>query len=479
MGTYLQRANSSPSSQKKFTVSTWVKVCREGGDKYMWSIRTDDSNWIGCRFAVNGCIILQVYTSGSTTGQLQTNAFFRDFSAWYHVVVAVDTTQSTAGDRLKLYVNGSQETSFSTTTNPSLNADIPIASNFQVATSPYSSQYNSNSLDGYLAQFIYADNQAYSPSTFGSTNANGIWIPNSQPSVTYGTNGFKLDFAGTGTAANASGFGADSSGNNNHFASSNLGTNPSTTDTTQNNFATMNPIDTGANLTNCTFSEGNTKIVKSGTTSSNGDQPTSSQGFANGKWYWEVKVLSNADNTFIGIFNDVLGGLKPYHDNYAYGIYGASVADGSVNGTQMYLSQESSQKGYGKSQTGGTGFSDNDILQFAFDTSTYRLYLGLNGQWTNNNSSGSGSPTGGSAFNQSTPTGYFEVPTTAAKAGTWRTVIVPAGSSENYSAEFNFGNPPFTISSGNADANGYGNFEYAVPSGYYALCTKNLALYGG
>ena len=142
------------------------------------------------------------------------------------------------------------------------------------------------------------------------------------------------------------------------------------------------------------------------------------------------------------------------------------------------MSQESSQKGYGLSQSGGTAFSDNDILQFAFDTNTYRLYIGKNGQWTNNNSSGSAAPTGGSAFNQSTPTGYFEVPTTAAKAGVWRTAIVAAGSSENYSAEFNFGNPGFSISSGNSDANGHGNFEYAVPSGYFALNTKNLAEHG-
>jgi len=480
MGTYLQRANSSPSSQKKFTVSTWVKVCREGGDKYMWSMRTDDSNWIGCRFAVNGCIILQVYTSGSTTGQLQTNAFFRDLSAWYHVVVAVDTTQSTASNRLKLYVNGSQETSFSTTTNPSLNADIPITSNFQVATSPYSSQYSSNSLDGYLAQFIYADNQAYSPSTFGSTNTNGIWIPNSSPSVTYGNNGFKLDFAGTGTAANASGFGADSSGNGNHLASSNLGTNPSTTDTCENTFCTWNPLDVGANLTQVTFSEGNTKAVKSGTTSSNGDQISSSMAFANGKWYMEFKNLNNFDNTFIGIYNDVLqtDSPKPYQDNYAYGFYGASVADGSVNSTQMYLSQEGSQKGYGLSQSGGTAFATNDIMQVAFDADNYRLYIGKNGQWTNLNSSGSTSISGAS-FNQSTPTGYFEIPTAAAKAGFFKIFFTPAGSSSNYSVQANFGNPAFTIASGNADANGYGNFEYAVPSGYYALCTKNLALYGG
>jgi hypothetical protein len=442
MGTYLQRANSSPSSQKKFTVSTWVKVCREGGDKYMWSIRTDDSNWIGCRFAVNGCIILQVYTSGSTTGQLQTNAFFRDFSAWYHVVVAVDTTQSTAGDRLKLYVNGSQETSFSTTTNPSLNADIPIASNFQVATSPYSSQYNSNSLDGYLAQFIYADNQAYSPSTFGSTNANGIWIPNSQPSVTYGTNGFKLDFAGTGASADASGFGADSSGNNNHFASSNLGTNPSTTDQCINNFATMNPNIATQGQTP-TYSKGNT-FVTSTSSGSYGASALSTFAIDSGKWYWETKITGDRNNGIAIGLADATWAVGSATDSW--------FGNTNLNGYAFQFTNGGQKKvDNGTGTSYGTQIAVNDILGTAYDADNNTITWYINGS------------SQGQAFSS-----MRDITFVPASYGYYNTQW-----------EFNFGNPAFTIASGNSDANGYGNFEYAVPSGYYALCSKNLGAYGG
>ena len=441
MGTYLQRANSSPSSQKKFTVSTWVKVCREGGDKYMWSMRTDDSNWIGCRFAVNGCIILQVYTSGSTTGQLQTNAFFRDFSAWYHVVVAVDTTQSTAGDRLKLYVNGSQETSFSTTTNPSLNADIPITSNFQVATSPYSSQYSSNSLDGYLAQFIYADNQAYSPSTFGSTNANGIWTPNSQPSVTYGNNGFKLDFIGTGASADASGFGADSSGNNNHLASSNLGTNPSTSDNCINNFATMNPKIATQGQTP-TYSKGNT-IVTSTSNGSYGASALATFAIDSGKWYWETKITGDRNNGIAIGLADATWAVGSATDSW----FGASNKNGYAfqftNGGQKKV-----DNGTGTSY--GTQIQVNDILGTAYDADNNTITWYINGS------------SQGQAFSS-----MRDITFVPASYGYYNTQW-----------EFNFGNPAFTIASGNADANGHGNFEYAVPSGYYALCTKNVNQYG-
>ena len=471
-GAYLRKTLGTATNRKILTFSTWVK--RSNLTLYSYLLVANTSAPYSIIGFDNADQFSFQLNAGSGSVGVFSNAKFRDPSAWYHFVGVLDTTQGTSSNRIKIYVNGSQITSLSASSYPDQNSEWNINNS---VVHDVGGSGAVQDFDGYMADTHFIDGQALDPTYFGETDNNGVWIPK-RYTGTYGNNGFYLEFKQTGTGTDASGMGADTSGNDNHFAPTNLAATDVTEDTPTNNFATLNPINTGTNLTRVTFSEGNNKVVKSGTTSSNGDQPTSSQGFANGKWYWEVKVLSNADNTFIGIFNDVLGGLKPYHNNYAYGIYGGSVADGSVNGTQVYLSQESSQKGYGLSQSGGTAFSDNDILQFAFDTSTYRLYLGLNGQWTNNNSSSSAAPTGGSAFNQSTPTGYFEVPTTAAKAGTWRTIIVPAGSSENYSAEFNFGNPSFAISSGNSDANGYGNFEYAVPSGFYSLCTKNLAEYG-
>ena len=117
---------------------------------------------------------------------LATTQFFRDTSAWYHIVLRVDTTQGTADDRMRLYINGEQVTSFSTRNNPGQNDDTGL--NATVGT------FIGKTMDGYMAQTILADGQSYAPTVFGSTNANGIWVPNSSPSVTYGTNGFKLDF---------------------------------------------------------------------------------------------------------------------------------------------------------------------------------------------------------------------------------------------------------------------------------------------
>ena len=434
MGTYLQKTNSSPSSQRQFTISTWVKVCREGGDKYIWSMRVDDSNWIGFRFATNGCVILQIYDSGSTTGQLQSNRFFRDPSSWYHFVVRVNTNDGTADDRLRIYVNGTQLTSFSNRTNLPSGYDIPITGNFQVATSPYSSQYNSNSLDGYLTDFNYCDNYSYAPTSFAETDSTtGEWKPKIEfTGVSYGNNGFRLKFG------NAGALGTDSSGNSNTLTVNNAGTNAQTKDTADNNFATMNPlvIFEGSNSPSNipTYTEGNTVATADNSTTRFGMGTIATTM----PYYFEVKVLSTSSTDTsqrIGVIDDsAYGSAATYSSVYR--------GDGSITATGE------------SNNTGNQTLSANSIIGIAVDLATnYNIKYYHNGTLQATMAVGSS---------------YRSLATTAF------TRLVD--STQSFS--FNFGNPSFAISSGNADANGYGNFEYAVPSGYYALCTKNLNTYG-
>mgnify|MGYP003147783133 CR=1 FL=1 len=473
---FLERTTSgvADSNRKTWTFSWWAKLT-VGVEQHLYGFRVNADNMSYLRLNSDGQMRFANEDYGGTVHRVQTNRYFRDPSAWFHIVLRVDTTQSTEANRVRFYINGSEETSMSSTDYPAQNYDLEInqADAFVIGAMRNTNGTTTGQVDGYLSEVHFVDGQSYAPTVFGEYNDNGVWIPKDcKADITYGTRGFYMQFKETGTSANSSGMGADTSGNNNHFTPNNLVALDITTDTPQNNFATLNPIDVGTNLSQCTFSEGNCKVVKSGTTSSNGDQPVGSMAFSQGKWYWEIKGVSNNENLFIGVFNDVLGGIKPYHNNYFYGIYG----DGTGSNSQIYASQESSQVGYGIDN--GTCFSDNDIIQIGFDADNYRLYVGRNGSWTDDNASGSGTITSGSGFNESTPTGYYQIPSGTAQGGFWRAVLCPAGGSVNFTSEINFGNPSFSISSGNADANGYGNFEYAPPSGYYALCTKNLAEYG-
>jgi hypothetical protein len=437
MATYLNRTPSSASNRKTWTYSTWLKRSQIGtGDNVFFGVGAGTVEF-GAFFKSDNILEVYQYTSGTYNFRYQTNQFFRDPSAWYHIVIACDTTQGSAGDRVKIYVNGSQITSFSTSTNPSQDFDTQV--NLNTPHKIGVAQYGSGFYLGYMAQTILVDGTALTPSTFGSTNANGIWVPNTSPSVTYGTNGFKLDFAGTGTTADASGFGADSSGNGNHFASNSLGTNPSTSDTCQNNFSTLNPLV----VTAVTFSEGNCKAVGDG---GNYDNVASTIAFdittTNG-WYAEFKMGSNVNS-------DTLLGICKTDDSNLNIANASSPAAGTAS-TAVGMRGDGQKKINGSNSSYGSSYTTGDIMSIAVKGGA--IYFYKNGTIQN---SGTAAATG--------------------LSGTYYMVLSLNGSS---AMQANFGNPSYTIASGNADANGYGNFEYAVPSGYYALCTKNLAAYGG
>ena len=442
----LTRTPSSAGNRKTFTFSTWVKRSKIGGQQTILLAYGADSNlgYNALVFTTTG----QLALLGWSANWLVSTALFRDPAAWYHIVLAVDTTDGTANDRVKLYVNGSQLTDFGTRNNPSQNDDFAINDDEEHNIGSRRAYSTSDDyFDGYLSETYLVDGSQLTPTSFGETNDNGVWVP-IKYTGSYGTNGFKLEYKQTGTSANASGIGADTSGNTHHWTLNGLAATDVTTDTPTNNFATMNPLASIA-----TLSEGNCKVV---TTNGERMAGASTIGFENGKWYMEYKVTNiNSTNMTIGIDNENGLSFSDFRDNDDF--WNASNAYAyENNGNKRTTSVNSS---YGNSYTTG------DIIGVAVDMDNRKIYFSKNGTYQNSGDPTTGSTGTGSAFDLTDGlTYFFQAADNSGAAGV--------------TLEANFGQPSFSISSGNADANGYGNFEYSVPSGYFALCTKNLAEYG-
>lgn len=434
---YLSRTPSSAGNKKTLTISMWVKlsaittnrhlICEEGGG-------TDKIDEI--KISNADVIRIENYNDSGSDYGLVTNQVFRDVSAWYHIVVSFDSTQATAADRIKLYVNGSQVTSFSSSSYPSLNYDFYWNSNTDTIGIGADTRSPTNYFDGYMSEVVLIDGTALDPTSFGEFDEDsGIWKPIDVSGLTFGTNGFYLPFE------NSAALGQDDSGNGNNFTVNNLTSIDQTTDTPTNNWCTLNPLSTNSNIT---LSEGNLKAASSFTSDNIPSYGTI--GVTTGKWYWEVKLSAATFNTGAGLAG-VLGGTNiDFSTGYRAGLAGIQIAT-TTNGTIQ-------NDNVNTSNYFGGAISNGDILGVALDATNKQLKFNLNGG------------SFGSDLNFNASYTLF-IPATDVRA-----------SSGTPAVEFNFGNPSFTISSGNSDGNNFGNFEYAVPSGYYALCTKNLAEYG-
>ena len=447
----LARTPGSNGSERIFTFSAWVKRGSITDNREIL-FRPDSGNpWADLEFQTDDSIICM--TNGGSGAGVVTNRLFRDVSAWYHLVCAVDTTQSTEANRVKIYVNGVLETSFSESNYMAQDADT-TNNQTDSFTQIFGDSYGNHL---HMADVYWIDGTQYAASDFGETDEDsGIWKPKeAKNDLTFGTNGFFLEFKQTGTNQDSSGIGADTSGNDNHLAVTGFDAQDQTTDTPTNNFATMNPLDAGSEAT---LSEGNCKYTGGTTVGQSQLQMCGGTfGVSNGKWYFEVKRISN--NAFVGIYAADHGAVNIGYTNafqsgwngYSHGIY---TSDGNARN--------------GNADTAyGSAIDDDDIIGVALDLDNGAIYYSDNGTFMD-----SGDPTSGAS-----KTGAASNFTTTVE--TWILGFISDGSSGASGVyEFNFGNPSFAISSGNADANGYGNFEYAVPSGYYAPCTKNLAEYG-
>ena len=425
----LQRTPSSDGNKRVWTISTWLKRSKLGALQTFFGAGSSSPDTL-IKLTPNDEFEISRY-SGGYTWQVTSSNKLRDSSAWYHLVGAVDTTQGTASNRVKLYINGVQVSSFTNSSYPSQNFDTELNDTSRptkLGTHPGDTQY----YDGYMTETHFVDGSQLAPTDFGEFDEDsGIWKPK-EYTGTYGTNGFYLDFE------NSSSLGADQSGNGNDFTPTNLASTDQTTDTPTNNFCTMNPLEyTGATYGTGTLSEGNCKVTI-------GDNNTNVASFTvnQGKWYWEQKHISSASSQNRIEFGIIQQDVPDY-------IGGDSTPNQSGKG--LVWAGFGDLRGYISTSSFGT-FAPNDIIGCALDMDAQTLQFYKNGSAVSTAQDFSGA-------------GWTNVAPT----------VFCSNNAGNEVGEINFGNPIYSISSGNSDGNGYGNFEYAPPSGYLALCTQNLA----
>ena len=440
-------SSSGTNAGLKYTLSAWVKLGNIGADKTIWSCSSDTYIYI----TGAGIISCNFRRDGGTNYQYESTRRLRDPSAWYHIVMRVDTTDSTDADKVQVYVNNEEDT-------PSITSYQNMADDFETGGNVSGIEqrigvYSDGSLDfdGYMAEVIMVDNQSLAPTSFGEYDSDTptIWKPKDISDISVGTNGYYLDFEDSSNLGNnAAGSGSAD------LTETNLAAADQATDTPTNNFATMNPLayrlDGGVSLP--TYSEGNCKIVCDDSGGAH-KSSMSTIGVATGKWYWEMKFTVDNDSGFCGIAR---AEYDP-NDNFA----GRSIYYNSGNGA---LSVGTGTGGTSDGSYGDT-YTTGDTVGVAFDATNGVIWFSIDGVWQNSatiEEIGAGTTT--NAATTGITMGQTWMPFLEGVDCTW---------------EVNLGgSPAFTVSSGNADGDGYGNFEYAVPSGYYALCTKNLAEYG-
>ena len=403
--------------------SFWTKTDDEG---VIYEITTDSNNFFDISVDGNRRFQVRNKASGSYNMELLLTRQFRDPSAWTHFFIAIDTTQSTESNRVKIFINGTQDTTFNTSTYPSQNDDLFMNANSKTAKISGTSGVRFN---GYLAEFVLIDGTVKAVTDFGEFDSDSptIWKPIDVSGLSgdKGVNGFYLDFEDSSALGNCAFGGTD-------FTVSNLAATDQSIDTCTNNFATLNSIDKGYGTT--AFTEGNLNA-----TSSSGWNPARGTiAVSAGKWYWEIV----SGNSFqIGVCNDTIDFAN--NDN-AQDLTGVTVF---YNASGGIIRTDGSQVG----STTAT-VDANDTMGFALDMDNKKLSVYKNGS--------------------------IIVTNTALSTSITNIAMIFGTTNGGGDFKINFGSPFYAISSGNTDGNSYGNFEYAVPSGYYSLNTKNLAEFG-
>jgi len=450
---HLHRTPSSAGNTKTWTYSVWFKRTELGLsaqlisalDTYMY-FETNDQAWLNFR-------------SGGENFFLATNRVFRDTSAWYHAVIVCDVTDSTAADRAKLYINGVRETSYANSTYQNLDSNDTTGMNAATvhrvgAYSNYGAYFN-----GYMAEAHLIDGQALDPTDFGEYDINGIWVPK-EYTGTYGTNGFYLDFS------DAANLGDDASGNGNNFTEASITSADQAVDSPTNNFAILSHAMQG-------YYEDQWSIISDGGTKFRCTEfdawitTVSSIGVTKGKWYAEFQPTGARPNNMYGIAS-----MEQLDNNSGY-IYGGYLGESGeswgigyyqTNGN-LYKQQNS---GYTLTAAFGSSISQNQKVGVAIDMDNHNLYISINNTWQN-----SGDPTSGA-----TGTGAISFDDTETVAFGLSGYSLGSGNDTIVSVNFGGYRTGGMPSINSTDENGYGVFRYAPPSGYYALCTKNLAEYG-
>jgi len=447
--TYLKRTPGSAGNRKTYTISLWVKRTQVTLlETFMSAQVTASTNYVdGYKFgsALYDRSGLSLASKGTISGSLITTASYRDLSAWMHIVIRMDTTQTTAANRLRLYVNGELVTAYGTETYPAEDYEGGFCSTREHAIGWGTGANNGQGFFGYMAEVILADGTSYAPTQFGETK-NGVWIAKDPDGTSFGTTGFHLKFESSGDMGN------DSSGNNNDFTVVGIATHDQmldsptfNSDSNGGNFATYNPLSPTTN--GAVFTEGNLKSSPASSWSATTYIKTTMAIPKDKKIYFEASDAGS------------VGGL------YAIGVATESGVPSSTSvGGAGSVTLYDTYKYVNGTGTGSwiTGASAGDIIQVAVDGATGKVWLGINNTW-----GGSGDPAGDSN-----------------EAGTITNTlaedILPVVCQNlNSNLVLNFGQDGTfagnKTAQGNADGTGYGNFYYAPPSGFLALCTGNLS----
>ncbi len=426
---------SGAGNLNKWTISLWLKRAKVGVEQVIASCYENSNYQTQIKFESDDQLYFNDENNGNTNGRIVSNAKYRDTHSWYHMVFIWDKDNSTSGDKIRMYVNGERITSFSDTGNaPSTSSTW----NVNGQAMQFGAKVTSDYFDGCMSHIHFCDGYAYEPTEFGETDSTtGEWKIKTSPSVSYGTNGYfwlKDDVATT-----------DHSPNSNTFTAS--GTLTKTEDCPSNVFATINPLYRHS----ATYANGNLKS----TNASNKFGGVASIGVSSGKYYAEFKMLSaGGENGAVGIYGNPQNGS---YDNQGVGKDGNSYSYRSDDGKKVIGNTDTSY---------GDAFTTNAIISIALDLDNNKLYFAKDGVWQN-----SGVPTSGS-----TGTGAIDISLTPPE-GYWF-IAANCNSATNTAVwEHNYGNGYFgttQISTEGTNASGNGKFEYDVPTGYTALCTKGL-----
>jgi hypothetical protein len=437
---YLSRTFSAPTAGTKWTWSSWVKRSALYATKNEQTLfGTQGAGAQGAITFSDSSDFIQFKYSGAfrRSGPVS----FRDVSAWYHIVVSIDTTDATESNRAKLYVNGIQQTwttSTSITQNDTTQINQNVVHNIGSNSGASSSEYSNI----YLAETYFIDGSALTPSSFGETNeTTGVWSPIAYAG-SYGTNGFYLNFSDNTSTTT---LGEDQAGSND-WTLNNLATSDSMLDTPSNNFAVMNPLSTTQPFT---FLEGNLRVY--GSTSIDDAMVQATIGMRTGKWYWET-LYTDSSNTGAraGISADNTYDAALYYVGETTKSYGINFVDGNKF-------NNASNSSY------GSAFTQNSILMTAYDADNGKLWWGIDGIWY-----ASGDPATGTnaAFTSIPENDYFPTISDSSLSNDADSFWLNFGQDSTFA-----GNKPIGIAT---DSSGVANFQYTPPSGFKALVTTNL-----
>ena len=441
---YMSFAPASHMNMDRWTWSCWVKRSKLGAVQTLFNCDNAASDLTELQFLATDQLHFENLVSNSIKGKRVTTRVFRDVSSWMHIMVVWDSGNATAGDRIKIYINGVQETSFDTSDDPDQNTDSSFGENNQpirIGVLDESNDY----FGGYMCEVVVLDGTAAAVTDFGEFNEDSprIWQPIDVSGLTFGTNGFYLDFEASDNLGNDANGGTD-------LTEVNLAAEDQASDSPTNNFCTLDP---NASSPTITFSQGNCRHQNN---SGNDQGSVGTFAVSTGKWYWEVKCV---DRPEVGILTDTDRNVLP--DNTVSPnamLEVAGIVNSFGNGNDMRFNGATIDTNL------TTSLADNDILSVAVDVDNEKIWFGKNGTWMN-----SGDPAAGSNEIKDFSDADTRFVTPFHNITTGNTDIL----------EYNFGGcSAFTVSSANNDGDGYGNFEYSVPSGFYSLCTKNLAEYG-